>query len=87
MGKVSKRLRERLDDVSAQLTAAASGSVLGEFATSGLDAEDWWESANLERRRAVVDALCTVTLRAVGRGRARVFHPDTVPVEWKTVEA
>lgn len=83
MGKVSKRLRERLDDVSARLVAAASGSVLGEFAASGMDAVEWWESVNLERRRAVVDALCTVTLLAVGKGRARVFHPDTVPIEWK----
>lgn len=87
MGKVSKRLRERLDDVSAQLASAASGSVLGEFATSGATAADWWASVSLERQRAVVDALCTVTLLAVGRGRARVFHPDTVLVEPKAVGA
>lgn len=83
MGKVSKRLRERLDEVSTRLASAASGSVLGEFAASGADAASWWESVSLERRRAVVDALCTVTLLPVGRGRAREFHPDTVPVEWK----
>lgn len=87
MGKVSKRLRERLDDVTARLTSAAAGSVLGEFAASGTAPADWWESVSLERRRAVVDALCTVTLHVVGRGRARVFHPDTVEVEWKTVTA
>ena len=87
MGKASKRLRERLDDVSSRLVSAASGSVLGEFAASGSDPEVWWTSVSLERRRAVVDALCTVTLLPVGRGRARVFHPDTVPVEWKAAEA
>lgn len=85
MGTASKRLRERLDAVSASLESAASGSVLAEFAASGRDAADWWREVNLERRRAVIDALCTVTLLTVGRGRARVFHPETVPLEWKVV--
>lgn len=85
LGLASKRLQDRLEGVSGRLVEAASGSALAGFVSSGMEATDWWEGATLEQRRAVVDLLCTVTVDAVGRGRARVFHPDTVHITWKGV--
>jgi site-specific DNA recombinase len=41
-----------------------------------------WDGLELDRRRAVIDALMTITLDSPGRG-ARVFDPDTVQIEWK----
>lgn len=83
MGTASKRLAERLEGVTDRLEGAAMGSPLAEVAAADTTVRDWWDVAGIEHRRAVIDALCTVHVDPVGKGRARVFHPDTVRIEWK----
>ncbi len=55
-------------------------SVLGDLVTA-YDVKAVWHDIGLDRRRAVIDALMTVTLLSPGRG-ARTFRPETVHIEW-----
>lgn len=51
-----------------------------------LEAEDpapVWERLSWAQRRAVVDVLVQVVIHSAGRGKARVFDPETVEIAWK----
>lgn len=73
------RLREQLADADAQL-AETSRDILGPL----LDTDDiaaMWEALDVDRRRAVIDALMGVRILPTGRG-ARTFKPETVAINW-----
>ena len=72
----TQRGNARLAEIAAQLAAAAAESALAPF-TAGESARKVWARLDNSRRRAVIAALCTVTLHPAGRG-ARVFDPATV---------
>jgi len=72
----TQRGNARLAEISARLAAAAESSALAPF-TAGESARKVWDRLDNSRRRAVITALCTVTLHPAGRG-ARVFDPGTV---------
>ena len=71
----TQRGNARLAEITARLSAAES-SALAPF-TAGESARKVWDRLDGSRRRAVIAALCTVTLHPAGRG-ARVFDPGTV---------
>ncbi len=85
------RLRERLDEIQAELAAAVTTGPLAAFA--GADPVDVWLGLDLERRRNVVDALMTITINRGARGvvasehRWRkdlpAFDPRRVNIDWK----
>jgi DNA invertase Pin-like site-specific DNA recombinase len=75
------RARRRLTVVEQELTGAGSVSAVGEL-LSAEDVRAAWEGLDLDRRRAVVDALMTVTLTSPGRG-ARTFRRETVEIVWR----
>lgn len=84
----TSRLRERLADLEGQIASAAEGQALAPFA--GADPAEVWERLDQHRRRAVIDALVTVTLDPSPRGRPKgwqpgepYLHPETVRIEWK----
>lgn len=86
----SARVRERLTAVDAALAAAGRGSVLAGF--SGADVADAWAELDLDRKRAIIDALMTITLLPSRRGRRpgwrpgeSYFDPASVRVEPRTV--
>jgi site-specific DNA recombinase len=72
----TQRGNARLAEISGRLAAAAESSALAPF-TAGESARKVWDRLDNSRRRAVIAALCTVTLHPAGRG-ARVFDPATV---------
>jgi hypothetical protein len=74
----TQRGNARLDAIAAQLAEAASESVLAPFAATQ-NARAVWEGLDLPRQRAVLAALCTVTLHPAGQG-SRTFNPDTVQI-------
>ena len=74
----TQRGNARLDAISAQLTEAASESVLAPFAATD-NARAVWDGLDLPRQRRVIAALAAVTLYPAGRG-ARVFDPGTVQI-------
>ena len=85
----ASQLRVINDSIAAKLTAieveladAGRVSVLGGLVGAD-DVRAVWDGLDLDRRRAVVDALMTITLLSPGRG-ARVFDKSTVRIEPKS---
>lgn len=83
MGTASKRLQEREAELTDRLAGLVATSPLGDMVRMDVPPAEWWNGLSVEKRRALVDALCDVFVDPVGRGRAREFHPDTVRIEWK----
>jgi site-specific DNA recombinase len=86
----SERLRIALAEAEAALTAASSGSVLSSIASTASPAEAFL-AAPLDRQRAILSALATVTLAPAKRGRPAgwqpgqpYFDPATVVIEPRT---
>lgn len=85
----SKEVKRRLDEVREQTAAMYSGTALAGVA----DADDpgaAWLDAPLDRKRAVLDALATVTLLRGAAGRPAgwapgqsYFRPELVKITWK----
>jgi site-specific DNA recombinase len=78
----TERARQALHEAEEALADAGGVSVLGELVAAG-DVRAVWDGLDLDRKRAAVETLMTVTLLAPGRGR-RVFDPQTVRIEWKS---
>lgn len=85
----SAQLREKLAAVERQLADASRGSVL-----AGLvgvpDVEGIWQRADLDRKRAAIDALLSITVHPAPRGRPKgwkqgqsYFDPSTIEIAWK----
>jgi hypothetical protein len=84
----ASQLRVINDSIAAKLAAiemeiadAGRVSALGNLVGVD-DVRAVWDELDLDRRRAVIDALMMITLFSPGRG-ARVFDPDTVGIGWK----
>ena len=77
----TERGNARLAEITAQLAAAAESSALAPFAAAE-SARAVWDGLDGSRRRAVIDALCTVTVHPAGRG-ARTFDPETIEILWR----
>lgn len=75
---ITGRIRARMAEIEANLADAGRVDVLGPLVTAS-DVREVWDGLTLERRRAVVDTLATVTIYPPGRG-VRTFRPDTVAV-------
>ncbi len=76
------RVEGRLAEVTKQLAEAGRASRLG-IITGADDPGQAWLDSDVGARRAVVDALATVTLLPGKAGRAP-FDPETVAVKWRT---
>lgn len=74
----SARLKGELAAIEEQMADAGRVDVLGPLVAAE-DVRAAWRRLDVERKRAVVDALMTVTLHSPGRG-ARAFDPATVEV-------
>lgn len=84
-------LRDQLAEVDGRLAAANGDTTLAAFA--GQDPAEVWDSLDVDRRRAVVDVLLTVTVLPARRGRPpgwqpgeSYFDPSSVLIEWKAGE-
>lgn len=85
----TESLRRQLEDVQRQIADASRGSVLAGIAGAP-DVRKVWKSYDLDRKRAIIDYLMTVTLLRSHRGRRRGWKPgesyfdsDTVQIEPK----
>ncbi|WP_455834790.1 recombinase family protein [Pseudarthrobacter siccitolerans] len=81
METITSRVGERLEAVSADLAVAARASVVPAAAAENVRA--WWESANIERQRSVIDALMTPFVEPIRKSAPRVFDPRRIRIEWK----
>ncbi len=76
------RARTRLAVVEQELAGAGGVSVVGDLVTAA-DVQATWDGLDLDRQRAVIDALVTVTFLSPGQG-ARTFRSKTVGIEWRS---
>jgi len=72
------RMRDKLAEVEAKLTAASGRDPLAGIAGNP-DAAKVWDGLDLGRRRAVLDALAVVTVLPTKRGR--YFDPVSVKID------
>jgi site-specific DNA recombinase len=77
----TEALRHKLDAAHAAMADAARMDVLGDVVGTD-DVRSAIESLSLDRRRAIVDMMLSVTLHSPGRG-VKTFRPDTVEPTWK----
>lgn len=87
--------RKRLEHLEASMANLARASVLAALPLGTDAVEEAWPTYSLSKRRAIVDALMTVTLLPARRGRpkgyvpakpgerAPYFDPAYVRIEWK----
>ena len=78
----SDTLKTQRADLEEQLADAGRVDVLGPLVGAS-DVRVAWDELGMDRQRAVIDILMTVTLYPVGRG-TRTFRPQTVGIDWKT---
>jgi len=77
----SRKLTKRLEGVEVQISAANDESGLGELVTSGDVEGHWRNNLTLSKKRAVIAALLTVSVKK--QANTRVFDPDDVRISWK----
>ncbi|GAA3681862.1 hypothetical protein GCM10023081_19940 [Arthrobacter ginkgonis] len=81
LAAITARVTTQLDNVNGQLAALGAGSSLPGPEIS--DVAAWWEAASIEKRRAVIDALMTVTVMPIRKAAPRTFDPERIKIEWK----
>ncbi|KLU10620.1 recombinase family protein [Kocuria sp. SM24M-10] len=80
---ITARVQDRLRMIAGELaTAQPSQAVAGML--SGGDVRARWQDADVETRRAVLDALAVVTIQATGRSHGKDFDPDTIAITWRS---
>jgi site-specific DNA recombinase len=79
------RLRERLAEVEAQLSTELTRSPIDDVVGAD-DVRAAWDSLDLGRKRAILQALVVVTVLPAPRGRrpsGAYFDPDSVRFTWR----
>jgi site-specific DNA recombinase len=71
----SKKMRERLDEIAQQKTAAGQGSVLGGIVDAPDPGAAWEALDDLDRKRAVIRVLMTITVNTTKKGRRKGWRP------------
>ena len=74
----TERIQQKLQDVEARLSSAAGNPTLAALAASQ-DVAAAWEKLDLDRRRAVVDAVLEIEIHRTRRGAG--FRPQDVTIK------
>jgi len=69
-----------IEAIDSQLSRSDRAAVFA--GAVGKDAAVMWKRLQLDRRRAIIAELMTITMRPPGRGR-RSFDPSSIEVEWR----
>ena len=75
------KTRARLNELAAKMAGRASSSVLASLPLGTSEMETVWPALHLDKKRAILDALCTVTINRARRGRPPGWKPPTDPNE------
>jgi hypothetical protein len=87
--------RKRLEQVEAQMEVRAQQSVLAGLPLGTTKVVEEWRGYHLDKQRAILDALMTVTILPAPRGRPAgfqpgvtksYFNPAAVRIDWKHPE-
>jgi uncharacterized protein involved in exopolysaccharide biosynthesis len=80
--RATERLRARMAEIEARMADTARVDILGSLAGAE-DARAVWERLDIDRKRAVIGVLMSVTLHPPGRG-TRTFRPESVEITWRS---
>lgn len=77
------RINARMSELEQQLAATAgrTTAALHDVVTAE-DVETAWDALSTDAQRQIIDALMTITLHPVGRGRTGL-HPETIEIAWR----
>jgi hypothetical protein len=87
--------RARLDQVEMAMVEASRTSLLSTLPLGSPEIGELWETYDLEKRRAIISAIMTVTVKRARRGRPpgfkvgagqTYFDADTVEIKWTRAE-
>ncbi len=78
---INARVGGRLDVIEQELASAARSSVVP--VSAGRNLRGWWDDADIERRRAVINALLVPVVQPIRKSAPRLFDPSRVRIEWK----
>jgi len=78
---INERIGAKLAAVETEMAEAGRLSVLGPLVRAA-DVRAAWDRLDLDRRRAIIDALMEVTLHSPGYGR-KPFDPGTIEIGWR----
>jgi len=76
-----RQLEEQLADAEQTLASRNRHALFG--AVVGVKAPQRWKALDIDRQRAIVAEMLTITLLPVPPQMQRRFHPETVQLEWK----
>lgn len=76
----AERIRVSLDAIQSQLAASRETTVLAPLVLAE-DLRKVWDETPVETRRAVIDAMCTITALPTGRGRK--WSMDRIRLDWR----
>jgi DNA invertase Pin-like site-specific DNA recombinase len=78
---INVRVGGKLEEIEQELALAARSSVVP--VSAGRNLRAWWDDADIERRRAVINALLVPVVEPVRKSAPRVFDPSRIRIEWK----
>lgn len=79
LNTITARVNERLAAVEGEIAGAARGSAIGGLVAAH-DPVSTWGKLSIERQRAVISELMSVTVMPGLRGK--VFDPDLIRISW-----
>lgn len=77
--RITAKLKPQLEVARARLRVSEPSPEMDEF--TGPKAGQAWERATIDRKRAVIEAIMTITILPSGAGKS--FNPEQVKIEWK----
>ncbi|WP_368811661.1 recombinase family protein [Kocuria sp. CPCC 205263] len=79
LATISARIHDKLAAVSEAMAEAQSSPAVGAMLASG-NVQEAWDAADIETRRAVVTALMSVEVLAMGKAHGKTFDPRSVRI-------
>lgn len=86
----TRRTRQKLADIDGEMARRATVPMLASVPLGKPEAAEHWAGYSLDRKRAIIDAIMTVTILPGHRGRPKghrpgdpYFDPATVHIDWR----
>lgn len=78
----SRKIEDRVDELERQIARSAQGNTFSEFDPES-DVAQWFDNLSLDRKRALISTLCTITVKPVGKGWKSAAGFKGIEFEWR----
>ncbi|MHA7292895.1 recombinase family protein [Arthrobacter sp. HLT1-21] len=85
MGIISARINVDLEAVENQIGNLRHVSALAGRTGTLEQVREWWNGADIEDRRGVINALMTIYVQPVKKSAPRLFDPERIRIDWKAL--